>query len=307
MTQEVKEKGIYIRLKIPTLDGKDFDSYGVDFNDKSEEFQCPSLVFKKRALVCTTTKAFVLNKLIGGLQNIFHRASIILKPDGIRLTETDKDGKMFISIHLYASRFLNYYCPDSFHFPVDMKSFAEKLQGTKKVMNLLTLSCPSPDKLDLEILDEKTNVTVYRSIQRLAAVATGSGAMELGMEATFPFKVIVPVAFLHEVRTKLGKKSGEKRITITATNLFLKFQVGKNVKQYDHIPPLATNGGKEINEKFDMDFCYWKKMVVLMNKLKLYKNSKASLHFCSKHPFIYVSQEVGNLGLIGYVLSKAEK
>lgn len=300
--EDLNARGIYQRSKVSTIGVKDFETsdYSVNFNDPDNDFKCEGLIFKECALVCQTSKVFILHKMISSLQGILTSCAIMYKPEGIRITETNKDGKVFISIFLKAENFLNYYCPRSFYFERTLKQWLEKFQKTKKVMNLLTITCKKPGKLVFNILDEKTNVESTHYLDEDKDNAT-SHKIELGMEAKFPFKIIVPVSYLYEY---LRKKKGEKQILLHVTNTSLVMQLGTNKEEKPHVPPLEFES--KFDEKISLDFKYWKKLVSMMNTLKLYKSSKVCIYFCSKQPFIYISQEIGNLGTIGYILARAE-
>lgn len=416
------DRRIYIRERIGTLKDKNFDEYKVDFNDLSDlsdpsrlnnfngSFSCPKLIYEKQALVAVTTKCLVFAKLLSALSVMFVDVNFLFKPEGIKITEVEDEGKCFVSVHLLSDKFLAYYCPQSFSMNHNLATFADKFKKVKKVNFLGILSVPAHDQLNVELIDD--NKTIPQTLINLyphasvhhqqyttdkifpqvepvkqeqveeqsttlstesnglnptdgAAVAvsidkeavpaieviekkrtrktksqpkshpkpsasvsiSAKMAPEIGMDARFQFRIIAPVEKLKEARAELSKNNRVKVMSIDLTRDGIDFRLGEVHKFYPHLPAVSNDspdspdvttksyqGGISVHADIEagdlehsikFDFCYWKKMVTMMDRIKTYKGGKVTLFFSRYHPFISVIQEIGNLGFIRYTLSNS--
>ena len=319
------ERGLYVKSKIPCLKEADFLDCHVDFNfystkteneDKVPLIPRPELIFDKFAMVCMTTKGSILHKFFTGLQDhIFPLCNFIFRPDGLYITEPEKESKLCVLTHLASDKFLNYYCPREFFIQIDLQSLLTKFEKIRKVGYLLIIKCSKVNQLDFDIIvDTKKNKN--KSFSETAVLEnevegdTSYALQEvnfLGLEATFPFKMIIPTEFLKKMQRILTAKSKDKTLNIHVNDKSLTFKVGKEEEtRYNDL--VLAGGGVLADEKITLEIFFWKKVMGFIAIMKLpWKKSKVTLCYGAKHPYILVLQDVGNLGRTIWVLSQAEQ
>jgi hypothetical protein len=331
-TEEVKQPDqakeskelIYIKSLVLTLFGKSFDKYYVDFNN-GDSYKCSKMIYRNCAFVAVSTKVQSIRKLFSGLSSISKFIKILFLKDGIYITEMDEEEKLLLLIKLDADKFLGYYCPENFYIKFKTRDLELAFEKTRKQNQLVIFSVSSFDCLDIHFEEDskcsKDLKPIHRPVYSVArrkreknAKKAGQSteekndpAPQIGINATFPFKVIFPVETLNKIKTEIGKKNQKKKLTITMTSEFINFCMGSSEKKEIHNPPLVFDN--LVSKKFDpqkasIDFNYLKKILSVMTKLKTFAKSKSCLSFSSNHSFIIFTQDISNIGMINYILSK---
>lgn len=300
----MSEGGFCIVDRIPS-DTKT-DGGVVDFN-RSDKYKSPKLVFNGYKFVCSTTKSYILKKVFDVWSSFTTTAAIIFKSDGIHISEADSDQKLFMMMHLKSDEFLGYHCPENFYMKLNMKSIVEKFSKVRKVKHLTKMTVKNVDELNICLMDDESSKEVDRIVLgELPTDASSSVRMhvEIGLNAEFTFKCKMEVSKLAEIRSELG--SG-KKITICVDDDSLTFSNDFKILRFVHPTSTASSDRKSIGGpiKISIENNYLKKIIKMMEKIKLHPGGKFDIYFSPKYAFIKFIQEAGGIGEMTYVLASA--
>ena len=302
--KKMSEGGFCIVDKIPS----DTKTNGgtVDFN-KLDKYRSPKLIFTGYKLVCATTKSYVLKKLFdvwGSFATTTAVAAIIFKTDGIHISEADSDQKLFMMTHLKSDDFLGYHCPENFYMKINMKNLVEKFSKVRKVKHLSKITVSTVDKLNVCLLDDESAKEVERVVlaEPLVESTTSTTHVEIGLNAEFSFKCKMEIEKLSEIRAEFGNV---KKITISINDESLTFSSDFITIILPH-PTTSSADRKSIEPvKINVENAYLKKVIKMMDKIKLHPGGKFDMYFSPKYSFIKFVQDVGGIGENTYVLASA--
>mgnify|MGYP000538050807 CR=1 FL=1 len=221
--------------------------YHVDFNDATDSKKDERMIYKGCPFVAQTTSAGKkLNALFKDLHRLIPTSPIQFSPKGITMLAMDGSQAAIVYVHLRAkgdpkgSGFENYYCPDTFIHNFDMKTFADNFSDLASPDQTLTMCYEfNADSLKFKIDNPDTqSEDVYH--QPLHQQDFKKFTLP---KQSMPFRVKLPVSILSKALKKLGKRSADGLMRITADQDKFEFAVNKGKDHHQYKRATAGGGG----------------------------------------------------------------